>query len=187
MKKIVSGIFALMLAAAAAIPAMSTAESVAGHNTMYVVCDNGLKLNVRSQPTKNSKVLYRVANGKSVKILHNEATPSGWAKVQQNGKTVGYVMTKFLHAKKPGKYELTERADDFKSVTSYTVKAKARAKGTTQSVGLRTKPNKTASAIRRLQAGDKLKVIAVGKTWSKVVDLKTGKTGYVANSYIAKV
>jgi hypothetical protein len=31
-----------------------------------------------------------------------------------------------------------------------------------------------------------LKVIAVGKTWSKVVDSTTGRTGYVANAYVTR-
>jgi len=30
-------------------------------------------------------------------------------------------------------------------------------------------------------------VIAKGKTWSKVLDLQTGKTGYVANDYIQRI
>ena len=30
------------------------------------------------------------------------------------------------------------------------------------------------------------KVIAVGKTWSKVVDTTTGRTGYVANAYVTR-
>ena len=41
--------------------------------------------------------------------------------------------------------------------------------------------------IRCLAAGDELTVVAVGKTWSKVVDTATGRTGYVANDYISKV
>ena len=80
-----------------------------------------------------------------------------------------------------------ERSDNFRVVAAYTVTAKALNAKTDRSVCLRTKPNKTASSLRRLTAGDKLQVIAVGKTWSKVMDLTTGKTGYVANDYIARV
>ena len=58
---------------------------------------------------------------------------------------------------------------------------------TTQSVALRTAPNTTAKMIRRLNAGDRLQVVAVGKTWSKVVDLTTGRTGYVANDYMSRI
>ncbi|MBQ6563411.1 MAG: SH3 domain-containing protein, partial [Clostridia bacterium] len=52
--------------------------------------------------------------------------------------------------------------------------------------GLRVSPNKTAKSIRRLAAGDVLQVIATGKTWSKVVDPATGRTGYVANDYMVR-
>ena len=96
------------------------------------------------------------------------------------------MMTKFLKSTKPGKYDLNERSDDFKKVKSYTVIAKARNSKTEESVGLRVKPCKKSNAIRRLMAGDTLTVIAVGKTWSKVKDPETGKTGYVANDYIRK-
>ena len=41
--------------------------------------------------------------------------------------------------------------------------------------------------VTYLAAGDTLEVIAVGKTWSRVKDVKTGRTGYVANDYIARV
>ena len=66
----------------------------------------------------------------------------------------------------------------------YKVTAKAINKKSDRSVGLRVNPNKTARAIRRLTAGDALQVIARGKTWSKVVDLASGNTGYVANAYM---
>ena len=56
-------------------------------------------------------------------------------------------------------------------------------KNGTKSVGLRVKPTK---AIRTLQAGDQLEVIAKGKTWLKVRDNKTGKTGYVAADYVTR-
>ena len=95
-------------------------------------------------------------------------------------------MTKFLVDTKPGKYEITEREDNFRSV-SYTVTAKALNGKTDKSVCLRAKPNKTSSSLRRLTAGNILKVVAEGKTWSKVVDVATGMTGYVANDYLSKV
>ena len=59
-------------------------------------------------------------------------------------------------------------------------------KNGTKSVGLRVKPTKSSKAIRTLQAGDQLEVIAKGKTWLKVRDNKTGKTGYVAAEYVTR-
>ena len=186
MKKILSAVMVLMLAIGLMIPVFSSAESVVGHRTMWVVCADGKRLNVRYLPSRNSKVLYRIDNGDSLTILHDEPTPEGWAMVRKGNKQVGYVMAKFLKANKPGKYDLTERSDDFKKVNSYIVIAKALNDKTTESVGLRTKPTKKSTAIRRLMAGDTLEVIEVGKVWSRVMDPQTGKTGYVANDYIVR-
>ena len=109
-----------------------------------------------------------------------------WAEiVMKNGKT-GFVMTKFIQEAKPGKYEITEREDNFKSVTPYTVTAKALNKKSEKSVGLRVKPTKTSKAIRTLRAGDELEVLAKAKTWLQVRDLQTGKTGFVAADYVIR-
>ena len=185
MKKFVSIMFALMMVLGLMIPVMSGAESADGHDKMIVSCSNGNKLNVRDMPSaKIGKLLYRVENGKTLTILHDETTPAGWAKVRYGSKEAGYVMTKFLRANKSEKFEKLENEADFKAVTPYIATAKARGNHTTESVGLRVAPTKNSDAIRRLYAGDRLQVIEVGSDWSKVVDLKTGSTGYVANDYI---
>ena len=156
--------------------------SAAGE-TKWVNCPNGKTLNLRVEPSKNARVLKKLQCGTKVELIPYSNPTAGWTCVRANG-TDGWVMSKFLVDSKPGKYEITEREDNFRAVASYIVKAKALNKNTTKSVCLRVKPNKTAKSIRRLQAGDQLKVIAVGKTWSKVVDTNTGKTGYVANDYV---
>ena len=184
MKKMMSMMAVLMMVIGLMIPAFAAAKSVEGHEYMWVNCENGKTLNVREKPSTSAKILYRVECGTKLTII--EAVDDDWAHVRVEGKDAGYVMTKFLVEKQPGKYEITEREDDFKAVKPYKVVALARGKNTTESVGLRVKPNKTSKAIRRLMAGDTLEVIAVGKTWSQVKDPESGKTGYVANDYIAK-
>ena len=185
MKKFVSIMFAVMMIVGLMIPIMSSAESVEGQDIMYVATRKGRMLNIREQPSQSSRILYRVGSGKVLKILHDEETPEGWAKVQRGNKTVGYAMTRFLKAKKgQTSYYVTESKDDFRAVEAYTVTALPRGKNTSQSVGLRAEPNKNSAAIRRLTAGDRLEVVEVGNVWSKVVDLKTGKTGYAANNYL---
>ena len=181
MKKIISIVIILVLAAAVAIPAFASSEENA--QILWVNCANGKRLNLRTEPV-NGKVIVRLDNGTRVEVLEHEG--AGWALVT-TGRYTGYVQTEFLQNSKPGKYEITERADSFKSVTPYLVVAKALNGKSDRSVGLRVKPNKTAKAIRRLEAGDELQVIAIAKTWSKVVDLETGKTGYVANDYIERI
>ena len=185
MKKLMSVLMVMMLVVGLMIPVLSQAESAEGHDKMIVSCSNGLKLNVRDMPTtKNSRLLYRVENGSTLTILHDETTPAGWAKVRLGSREAGYVLTRYLRADKSEKFEKLENESDFKAVTPYIVVARPRANHTEQSVGLRVAPTKNADALRRLEAGDRLQVTEVGKDWSKVIDLKTGMTGYVANDYI---
>ena len=189
MKKLMSVVMIVMMIAAVMVPMCASANAIAPNTDMWVNCKNGKNLNVRTAPnTKDSKILYRLTPGTKVEIDNTVAAPKGWAFVNTAGhKDGGFVMTKFLQVSKPGKYEITERDDHFVAVTPYIVSAKALNSKTDVSVGLRVKPNKTSQAIRRLDAGDQLQVIARGKVWSKVVDLQTGKTGYVANDYLMAV
>jgi uncharacterized protein YgiM (DUF1202 family) len=188
MKKLISIVTVILMVLGLMIPVFSSAEAVTAPATTptykWVNCENGKTLNVREVPSTNAKVLCRVECGKRLEVIEQVGVPAGWIKVKVDSKIQGYVMTKFLWNTKPGKYEITEREDNFRAVNPYIVTAKALNQNTEKSVGLRVKPNKTSNMIRRLQAGDQLKVIAAGKVWSKVVDMLTGRTGYVANDYI---
>ena len=196
MKKVLGIVMVLMMAIGLMVPVFASADDMKSPATgvlmsavidnMWVNCADGKTLNVREQPSKSSKVLYRVECGTKLNVI--DGADSEWANVYADGKAVGYVMTKFLVKNKPGKYEITERDDNFVAVKNpYIVTARALNGKTDNSVGLRVKPNKTANAIRRLNAGDRLQVVAKGKTWSKVQDDLTGNTGYVANDYIARI
>ncbi len=189
MKTVLKILAVLMVVLSLLVPVFASAASaknVEGHEYMWVNCENGKTLNVREEPSTKAKVLYTVECGTQLIVVSDYN--GEWACVYQARKRVGYVMTKFLVYEKPGKYEITEREDNFKVLDRpYTVTALARGKNTTESVGLRVKPNKTSKMVRRLQAGDTLTVIEVAKTWSRVIDDLTGETGYVANDYIAEV
>ncbi|MBQ6383972.1 MAG: SH3 domain-containing protein [Clostridia bacterium] len=188
MKKLISIVTVILMVLGLMIPVFSSAEAVTAPapaaTYKWVNCENGKTLNVREVPSTKAKVLCHVECGKRLEVIEQVGVPAGWIKVKVNDKIQGYVMTKFLWNTKPGKYEITEREDNFKAVNPYIVTAKALNQNTEKSVGLRVKPNKTSNMIRRLQAGDQLKVIAAGKVWSQVVDMLTGRTGYVANDYI---
>ena len=180
MKKLLCAVMILVTVFALMIPAF--ADNATGFGgEMWVNCADGRRLNVREEPTTKGKLITRFNCGTKVSVLGDAG--SGWVRVT-DGKATGFVMRKFLQEKKPGRYEITERDDNFVAVAPYAVCAKALNDKTTNSVGLRVKPNKTSQAIRRLAAGDQLQVIARGKTWSKVMDPLTGKTGFVANDYV---
>ena len=187
MKKLIALLLAVMTIAALMLPVFASADASAS-GTMWVNCADGKRLNVRNEPHGGSKVLYRLDCGTRVDIVGSVPAPKGWAYVVTAGhKEGGYVMTKFLVAKQPGKFEITERDDNFRAVAPYYASARALNGKTEDSVGLRVSPNKTAKMIRRLIAGDRLQVVAVGKVWSRVIDLATGRTGYVANDYLARL
>ena len=44
----------------------------------------------------------------------------------------------------------------------------------------------SSAMVSLLAAGDELQVIAVGRVWSRVIDLTTGQTGYMANDYMIR-
>ena len=188
MKKLTAIALVLMTVLTLMIPVFASAEYGKLPPTMWVNCADGKRLNVRDQASTDGKVLYRLDCGTRVEVVYTVDSARGWAYVMPQGrKQGGFVMTKFLVEKQPGKYEITERSDNFRTVRPYYVSAKALNGKTADSVGLRTSPNKTARMVRRLSAGDRLQVIAVGKTWSKVIDMTTGKTGYMANDYMIRV
>ncbi len=189
MKKLLSILLVLATLIGMMIPVCVSAEAQnAVSGTMWVNTADGKRLNVRSEARTGKNLLYRLDCGTKVEVISVDTNAKGWAYVVPEGrKQGGYVMTKFLVASKPGKYEITERDDNFRIVTPYFVTTKALNGKTDRSVGLRVKPNKTASAIRRLSAGEQLQVIAVGKTWSRVFDPSTGRNGYVANDYIIRL
>ena len=183
MKKLLSIVIILVTVLALMVPAFADNATGFGKE-MWVNCADGYRLNVREQPSTSAKLITRFNCGTKVRIL--EDVGNGWVYVT-NEKVSGYVMQKFLQEKKPGKYEITERDDNFVAVTPYVVCAKALNDKTTNSVGLRVKPNKTSQAIRRLTAGDELEVVARGNVWSEVVDPVTGRTGFVANDYVTAI
>ena len=181
MKKLIAIAIVLVTVFALTIPAL--AENEGFGIDMWVNCANGKTLNVREAPSTNSRTITRLPCGTKVHVDYS--CGNGWVAISDYHFS-GYVQAKFLVASKPGKYEITERDDNFVAV-NYLATAKALNANTDRSVGLRVKPNKTSGAIRRLSAGDRLEVIARGKTWSKVVDMQTGRTGYVANDYVQKI
>ena len=187
MKKLIAILMAVITAVCLMIPVFASAESGQLPSTMWVNCANGKTLNLRAEASTGSRRLARLECGTRVTVMYT-ADVKGWAYVVPDGhRDGGFVMTKFLVASKPGKYEITEREDNFRAVTPYYVTMRALKGKTDTSVGLRVSPNKTAKMIRRLNAGDTLQVVAVGRNWNKVVDPMTGRTGYVANDYMIRL
>ena len=58
MKKILSVAIVLMMLLGLMIPVFASADTAVG--TLWVNCADGKRLNVRQEPSKNAKLLYRV-------------------------------------------------------------------------------------------------------------------------------
>ena len=86
-------------------------------------------------------------------MLISYACPVADRTCVQAGGMEGWVMAKFLVSSKPGKYEITERADNFRTVAAFNMIAKALNGKTDRSVCLRERPNKISGAIRRMTGG----------------------------------
>ena len=101
MKKTLCVLLAVLTLALAVAPAMAVINYPEFCDVMYVNCANGKTLNMRKTP-----------GGDKFRSLENG--------------THGYVKTEFLQEKKPGKYDITERDDNFVEFKRpYIVTAKA--------------------------------------------------------------
>ena len=99
MKKLTALLIALMTVLTLMIPVFASAE--ASSTTRWVNCANGYRLNVRSGPSTDSPLLYRLDCGTRVEINNMVGVPNGWAFVTTSGhREGGFVMTKFLVDKK---------------------------------------------------------------------------------------
>ena len=114
MKKIISIAIILVTVLAIMLPALASAGEYG--TEMWVNCADGKRLNLREEPNTNSKIIIRIDCGTKVDLIRDLG--DGWMFISV-GKQTGYVMKKFLVDTKPGKFEITERDDNFVSVKPY--------------------------------------------------------------------
>ena len=176
--------------------------SALAYETMYVKTGNGKTLNVRSEPATGDNVLLRFPYGHQVTV--NYHLGNGWTCIMLAGEyDVGYVQTKFLVSKDPGKYvpssadaelakpatsmesytmeQLNEVLKTARSVTPYTVTLyPTRSSGW---VYLRWVPSRNSNYVTTYTGGQQVQVIAELKNWYQVQD-QDGKVGFVYTSYV---
>ena len=176
--------------------------SALAYETMYVKTGNGKTLNVRSEPATGDNVLLRIPYGDQVTV--NYHLGNGWTCIMLAGAyDVGYVQTKFLVSKNPGKYvpssadaelakpatsmesytmeQLNEVLKTARSVTPYTVTLyPTRSSGW---VYLRWVPSRNSNYVTTYTGGQQVQVIAELKNWYQVQDAD-GKVGFVYTSYV---
>lgn len=198
MKRILTVVAVLVLVMSAFV------TSAMADTTMYVKTGNGKSLNVRSEPNTGDNIIYHFEYGQEVYVAYDLG--NGWSCVRLAGAfdSDGYVMTKFLVSKKPGKYvptsadaelakpatsnesftmdQLNEVLKTGKSVTPYNITLyPTRASGW---VYLRWVPSKNAQRITTYPGGKEVRVIAELKNWYQIEDPETGVVGFVNSSYV---
>ena len=149
--------------------------------TMYVNSSNGLGVNVRVQPTKNSTSMYCLGVGFPVSVI-------GWmpgtdwmaVKTTVNGVTsYGYMMSKFLQSTDVS----TQRQSFLTCQNVFTVTV--RPSSANGRVNLWATASKSGAEIRTLTKGERLTVLAYSHAWYRVMDSQ-GNLGYVAKAYVKK-
>ena len=179
--------------------------SALAYETMYVKTGNGKTLNVRSEPSTadRNNVILQWPYGHQVVVDYHLG--NGWTCVMLAGQyDCGYVQTKYLVSKDPGKYVPTsadaELAKPATSKESYTLDQLNEVLKTARSVTpynvtlyptrssgwvyLRWVPSRNAQYVTTYSGGQEVQVLAELKDWYQVQDPETGKVGFVYTSYV---
>ena len=178
---------------------------------MYVSPAKGTTVNLREEPSTESKLLIQVPYGTAVNVLY---VSNGWAYIDWNIGSIGYgyMMVKYLtydyvapgpdnqkkntnnntnNNQSSGNSDLAvhyqnmnEQFRSFRLVNSpYTVYGKPeRASGYSN---LRFAPNEKATLIRQVRRNEILTVIGETDRWYQVEDQQTGKIGYISRFYVS--
>lgn len=134
----------------------NTALSIAGD---YV--------NIRKTPSTNGKILGKLYEGSSAKVL---GTKNGWSKIT-SGSVTGYIKSEFL----------ATGAKAEKLASKYGTYY-AKVKPGTITLNVRTKPNTSCTIVTQIPEDENYRVLNIGKDWVKItID---GEKGYVAKEFV---
>jgi len=183
--------------------------------TMYVVTDNGLGLNVRSEPYVSDYNIISVAPyGSRIEVLR--FLDNGWAAVRWSYYAEAYVQSRFLQWYAPSPYitnpPVTPRptpvpyvptptpynpayADTIaglnaefrtmRAVTPFTISV--RPARSSGWVNMRWAPGQDMEVVRIYYNGDRLTVLSEGANWYLVEDPNTRAVGYIMKTYTIRL
>ena len=194
-RKISSVLLILILFTLAAAPAL--ADNTMQQGSMYVNTANGKALRFRSsQSTSEDNILTEIPYGTKVFVL---SWNGSWARIRYNS-AVGYVVKKHLSIARPEPYETVaaQRAQaaaekqeareiraanakldrsKLRSVPEYDVTVRIGVAAMT--VPAYTKADLGSAVAARYEDGARLTVQASNKSWAKVYDGASDRTGYM--------
>ena len=124
-------------------------------------------VNIRKTPSTEAKILGKLYEGSSCKILEEK---NGWTKIE-SGSVSGYIKSEYL----------AKGADAEKLATKYGTYY-ANVKPGTITLNVRTKPNTECTILTQIPEDEYYEVLNIGKDWVKIsID---GDKGYVAKKYV---
>lgn len=124
-------------------------------------------VNIRKTPSTEGKILGKLYEGSSAKILSEK---DGWTKIE-SGSVTGYIKSEYLATGAKA-----EKLAD-KYGTYY-----AKVKPGTITLNVRTKPNTTCTILTQIPEDELFEVVKIGKDWVKIsID---GDKGYVAKEFV---
>ena len=183
--------------------------------TMYVSPATGTTVNLREEPSTESKLLIQVPYGTAVTVLY---VSNGWAYIDWNIGSIGYgyMMVKYLTYDyvAPGPNNVKKNTNNNNNNNS----SKGQSSGSGDLAvhyqnmneqfrsfrlvnnpytvygkperasgysNLRFAPNEKATLIRQVRRNEMLTVIGETDRWFQVEDPQTGKIGYISRFYVS--
>ncbi|SIQ16995.1 SH3 domain-containing protein [Priestia flexa] len=126
---------------------------------------NATSLNVRAIPSTSGAIVGKLYKGNTINVLTEQ---QGWAKIQLNGKDA-WISSEYIEKK-----------------TSPTNVVSKQATVNASSLNVRSAASTSASIVTNLPRNAKVTVIKENGDWSQI-KTSDGKTGWVANKYLADV
>lgn len=124
-------------------------------------------VNIRKSPSTNAKILGKLYEGSSCKILEEK---DGWTKIE-SGSVTGYIKSEYLAKGAEAEKLATKYGTYYANVIPGTI-----------TLNVRTKPNTNCTILTQIPEDEYYEVLSIGKYWVKIsID---GDKGYVAKEFV---
>lgn len=180
MRKVWTGLLALVLVAALCAPLLVSAYADA--MVYYVNTANKKSLNMRSSTDLGNNILTSIPNGAAV-VVYEFLNSNTWAHISYGGRD-GYVMTRYLSLTPPSTQPSTTESLSFKDFKSTYYLASVKPSTPSGYVNMRWAPSKSTAVHDIYYSGSTLQVIAESKTWCQVYDTQKNICGFMMKEFL---
>ena len=180
MRKVWTGLLALVLVAALCAPLLVSAYADA--MVYYVNTANKKSLNMRSSTDLGNNILTSIPNGAAV-VVYEFLNSNTWAHIGYGGRD-GYVMTRYLSLTPPSTQPSTAESLSFKDFKSTYYLASVKPSTPSGYVNMRWAPSKSTAVHDIYYSGSTLQVIAESKTWCQGYDTQKNICGFMMKEFL---